>query len=168
MLDKFFRSLLKKEDLPEGWKTSQYLGVPYDPALALVLTHQHRALNMLLVEASSAAQLGDYTEVGHILEQFEAGLAEHLRHERAHLHPYLAEHITGQDGERVLKDMHSHAALIRHSVAGFLKRYLDKPVDASSSAQFEREIEAVSDEFSQEMEREEAIFYTLYLPPEAY
>ena len=168
MLEKFLRKFLKPGELPNRWRAPDYLRAHYDPSLVQALIHQHRALSVLLVEASSAAQLGDYTEVGHILEQFEVALADHLRQERERLHPYLAEHLIGEEGEAVLREMHTQTALIRHSVSGFLKRYLGTPVDAQSAAAFEQDIEAVSDEFSQEMEREEAIFYTLYLPPEAY
>lgn len=168
MLDKFLRKLLKQDAPHEGWRTPDYLRTHYDPTLVQALIHQHRALSVLLVEASSAAQLGDYAQVEHILEQFEGALADHLRQERERLHPYLNEHITGEEGEAVLREMHTQVALIRHSVTSFLKRYLDTPLSTETVAEFERDIETVSDEFSQEMEREEAVFYTLYLPPEAY
>jgi len=168
MLEKFFRRHLKKDAPPEGWKASQPPPIRYDPSLILALTHQHRSLSMLLVEASSAAQAGSYEEVGEILERFANTLADHLRQESAQLHPYLAEHIRGEDGEAVLKEMRSHSALIRHSVVGFLKRYGSTPVSAANVAEFQKNIEVMSDEFSQETERAEAIFYTLYMPPEAY
>lgn len=168
VLDKFLRLLLKQEPRPEGWKTPEYLGVRYDPSLVQALTHQHRALSVLLVEASSAAQLGSFDEVGEILEQFAGALADHLHQERERLHPYLAEHIQGEEGDTVLREMYTQVALVKHSVTTFLKRYGNTPLDASNLAEFEQDIEAMSDEFSQEMEREEAIFYTLYLPPEAY
>lgn len=168
MLDKFFRKLFEQEQLHADWKSSQYLGVPYDPSQVLTLTHQHRALSILLVEASSAAQLGDYEQVGDILEHFANALADHLHQEHERLHPYLAEHIKGEEGDAVLREMHAHVALIKHSVQRFLKRYSTTLVDAANAEEFERDIEAMSEEFSQEMEREEAIFYTLYLPPEAY
>jgi len=168
MLEKLFRKFLKQDAPPEAWKPSGYLGLHYDPALVQTLAHQHRALSMLLVEASSAAQLGSFDEVSHILEEFEIALVDHLRQEREKLHPYLAEHIKGEDGDRVLREMYTHVALIKHSVKRFLKRYCDAPLDAESVAEFEQAIELVSEEFSQEMEREEAIFYTLYLPPESY
>lgn len=168
MLEKFFRKLLEQEPLNADWKSPQYLGAPYDPSQVLALTHQHRALSMLLVEASSAAQLGAYEQVGDILEQFANALADHLHQERERLHPYLAEHIKGEEGDAVLREMYAHIALIRRSVQLFLKRYSATPVAADNAAEFERDIEAMSEEFSQEMEREEAIFYTLYLPPEAY
>ena len=41
-------------------------------------------------------------------------------------------------------------------------------LSATNVQRFEMEIEGVSEEFSQEVEREEASFSTLYLPPEAY
>ncbi len=168
MLQKFFGRSLKDDARYDEWKRPRYLGTRYDPSLVLTLTRQHRALSMLLVEASSAAQLGAYDEVGDILERFEAALAEHLRQEQKRLHPYLVEHIKGGEGDEVLKEMHSQTALIRHSVEGFLKRYRSAPLDMETAAGFEQAIEAMSEELSQEMEREEAIFYTLYGPPEAY
>jgi len=168
MFDKFLRKFFKQDPRPEEWKAPEYLGLHYDPALVQALTHQHRALSMLLVEASSTAQLGAFDQVSHILEEFEIALVDHLRQERERLHPYLAEHIRGEDGDRVLREMYTHVALIKHSVRSFLKRYCDMQLDAANLAEFEQAIEAVSEEFSQEMEREEAIFYSLYLPPESY
>ncbi|HEV2211764.1 MAG TPA: hemerythrin domain-containing protein [Gammaproteobacteria bacterium] len=168
MLEKFFGKFRKQDELPAEWRTPRYFQTRYDPSLIMALTHQHRTLNLLLVEASSAAQLGAYDEAGSVLEQFEFALEDHLKQERDRLHPYLAEHIKGEDGEETLKDMHAYSAFARRDVESFLARYRDKPVDASSLAQFEHDIEAVSEKFSQDMEREEAIFYTLYLPPEAY
>lgn len=168
MLEKLFGKFLKQDELPGEWRTPRYLQMRYDPSLVMSLTHQHRTLNLLLVEASSAAQLGAYDETGSILEQFEFALEDHLKQERDRLHPYLAEHIKGEDGEETLKDMHACSALAQRGVAAFLDRYRDKPVDASSLAQFEHDIEAVGEKLSQDMEREEAMFYTLYLPPEAY
>lgn len=168
MLEKFFGKFLKQDELPGEWRTPRYLQTRYDPSLVMSLTHQHRTLNLLLVEASSAAQLGAYDEAGSILEQFEFALEDHLKQERDRLHPYLAEHIKGEDGEETLKDMHAYAKLAGRSVESFLDRYRDKPVDASTLAQFEHEIETMSEKFSQDLEREEAMFYTLYLPPEAY
>ena len=168
MLEKFFRRQPKKDAHSEGLKPSQLPSVPYDPSLILALSHQHRSLSLLLVEASSSAQAGSYQEVGEILEQFANALADHLRQESLRLHPYLAEHIKGEDGEVVLKEMQSHSALIRHSMVGFLRRYSSTPVSAANLAEFQQDIEAISEEFSQETERAEAIFYTLYMPPEAY
>lgn len=168
MLEKFFGKLLKDDARPEEWKRPQYLGTRYDPSLVLALTHQHRSLSILLVEASSAAQLGAYDEIAEILEQFENALADHIHQERTRLHPYLAEHIKGEGSDEVLGELHAHAAFVTHSVEDFLKRYRGTPLDMESAGEFEQAIEVMSEEFSQELEREEAIFYTLYLPPEAY
>jgi hypothetical protein len=41
-------------------------------------------------------------------------------------------------------------------------------VDADSLHDFVAEVERVCEDFSQELEREEAAFYTLYMAPEAY
>lgn len=168
MFEKLFGKLHKDEARPEEWKQPQYLGTRYDPSLVHALTHQHRTLSMLLVEASSAAQLGAYDEIAEILEQFENALADHLHQERKRMHPYLAEHIKGEDGEEVLKEMHAHADLVTQSVESFLKRYRGTPLDMEGAAAFEEAIETMSEELSLELEREEAVFYTLYLPPEAY
>lgn len=168
MLEKFLRTFRKQGELPEPWRTPRYLEIPYDPSLVMALTHQHRTLAMLLVQASSAALLGAFKEVGGLLEQFESALDAHLKQERERLHPYLAERIKGEDGQQALQEMYLHVGLIRRSVEGFLKHYRDNPVDASNLEEFEEDIEMVSEELSQELEREEAIFYTLYLPPEEY
>ena len=168
MLEKFLGKFRKEDARPEEWKRPQYLGTRYDPSLVLALTHQHRSLSMLLVEASSAAQLGAYDEIAEILEQFENALADHLHQERTRLHPYLAEHIKGDGSDEVLAELHAHSANTGHSVEGFLQRYRGTPLTMETAGAFEQAIEVMSEEFCQELEREEAMFYTLYLPPEAY
>lgn len=168
MFEKLFGKHPQQDARPEGLEALRLPPVPYDPSLILALTHQHRSLSMLLVEASTAAEEGAYEEVGEILEQFANALADHLRQESLRLHSYLAGHIKGEDGEMVLKEMQSHSALIRHSVVGFLKRYSSTAVSTANVAEFQQDIEAMSEKFSQETERAEAIFYTLYMPPEAY
>ena len=165
MLDKFFRKQPQKTEAPKVAKAPE---VPYDPGLVTALTHQHRSLVMLLVKASSAAQQDLYEDVQETLAQFKLGLDEHLKRENTELHPYLAAHLRGDDAKDVLREMRTNAALIERTVEGFLNHYIGYPVSATNVQRFEMEIEGVSEEFSQEVEREEASFYTLYMPPEAY
>jgi hypothetical protein len=67
-----------------------------------------------------------------------------------------------------MREMQTNTSLIQRTVKGFLDRYLGKTLTAASLQGFQREIDQVSEEFSQEVEREEAAFYTLYMAPEAY
>ena len=143
-------------------------GVPYDPALITALTHQHRELTMLLVRASSAAELGYYAEAQTALLDFKTTLDAHLRRESIQLAPYLAERLRGEDAAELMREMHTNTSLIQRTVKGFLDRYLGRPITAAVLQDFQREIDAMSEEFSQEVEREEAAFYTLYMIPEAY
>jgi len=168
MLDRFFRKQPKKDEPIKGAKALEHPAVPYDPGLVMALTHQHRALVMLLVKASNAAQQDLYEDVQETLAQFKMGLDEHLKRENTELHPYLATHLKGEGAKDLLREMRTNAALIERTVEGFLNHYLGYPVSATNVERFEMEIEGVSDEFSQEVEREEASFYTLYMPPEAY
>ena len=143
-------------------------GVPFDPSLITALTHQHREMMMLLVRASSAAELGYYAEAQTALTEFKATLDAHLRRESIQLTPYLASHLRGEGAAELMREMHTNTSLIQRTVMGFLDRYMDKPVSGAYLGDFLREIEQVSEEFCQEVEREEAEFYTLYMAPEAY
>jgi hypothetical protein len=166
MLKTFFSRQPKEDGAPKIAVPKR--GIPYDPGLVTALTHQHRELGMLLVKASSAAELGYFEETEAALGQFKTDLARHLRRESIELMPYLAAHLGGEDAKELLREMHTNASLIERTVKSFLDYYLLNPVTAATLQDFQLEIDSVSEEFSQEVEREEAAFYTLYMTPEAY
>ena len=166
MLRTFFGYQLKEDAATRIEKPKR--GAPFDPSLITALTHQHRELTMLLVRASSAAELGYYAEAQTALTDFKATLDKHLRRESVQLVPYLTFHLRGEDAAGLLREMHTNTSLIQRTVKGFLERYLGKPITSTELQDFQREIDAVSEEFCQEVEREEAEFYTLYMAPEAY
>ena len=166
MLRTFFGKQPKEGEAPKIGKAQR--GIPYDPGLVTALTHQHRELVMLLVKASSAAELGYYDETEATLGQFKTDLARHLRRESIELMPYLAAHLRGEDAKELLREMHTNASLIERTVKSFVDHYLLYPVTTANMQDFQMEIDGVSEEFSQEVEREEASFYTLYMAPEAY
>ncbi|HEV2109837.1 MAG TPA: hemerythrin domain-containing protein [Gammaproteobacteria bacterium] len=168
MLEKLFRKQPPNTEPPKGQQTQARPEVVYDPGLIAALTQQHRDLTVLLVKASSASQQGLYEEVREALAQFRAGLVEHLKRESAQLHPYLTAHLKGEDSRELLKDMRSNYVRVEQSVEGFLNHYSGYPVSDVNADRFEMEIEGVSEEFCEEIEKEEASFYTLYLPPESY
>jgi iron-sulfur cluster repair protein YtfE (RIC family) len=157
---------------PKDWEALQIdqtrRGVAYDPGLITALTHQHRQLVMLLVKASSTAEQCYYAESAEALAQFKADLDAHLQRESTQLMPYLAQRLKGEGVRELIQDMHTQHARVGRTVKNFLDRYLREPVDADTLSDFVVEIERVCEEFSQEVEREEASFYTLYMTPEAY
>ncbi len=166
MLKTFFSGRPKEDEAPKIGKAPR--GIPYDPALVTALTHQHRELVMLLVKASSTAEQCYFTETAEALAQFEADLHAHLRRESTQLIPYLAAHLRGEDAKELVREMQTNSALIERTVRSFLDYYQHNPVTAESMQDFVAEIESVCEEFCQEIEREEAAFYTLYMAPEAY
>jgi len=166
MLRTFFTRQLREDAAPKISKAER--GVPYDPGLITALTHQHRELALLLVKASSTAEQCYFAETAEALTQFETDLEAHLRRESTQLVPYLAAHLRGEDAKELVRDMRTNGALIERTVQGFLDYYRHNPVDAESMHDFVTEIENVCEEFCQEIEREEAAFYTLYMAPEAY
>jgi hypothetical protein len=166
MLRTLFGKRPKDGEAPRIGKTER--GVPYDPGLITALTHQHRELVLLLVKASSTAEQCYFAETAEALVQFETDLDTHLRRESAQLVPYLAAHLRGEDAKELVRDMRTNGVLIERTVQGFLDYYRHNPVDAESMQDFVTEIESVCEEFCQEIEREEAAFYTLYMTPEAY
>lgn len=166
MLRSFFSNQPKQDESPKTGKAKH--GVPFDPGLITALTHQHRELVMLLVKASSTAEQCYFAETAEALAQFEADLDTHLRRENVQLVPYLAEHLGGEDAKELVRDIRTNGALIGRTVQSFLDHYRHNPVDAQSMQDFVTEIEGVCEEFCQEIEREEAAFYTLYMTPEAY
>src|SRR5690242_6658519 len=101
MLSLFQRKPPKRTALPPGERVQPE--VPYDPGLITALTHQHRALDLLLVKARSAAQQNHYADVMDILAEFKSALEDHLRRESIELYPYLAAHLKGENSEEVLK-----------------------------------------------------------------
>lgn len=167
MLDKLFRRQLPKTEAPPTPPAAR-AEVAYDPGLIAALTQQHRELTVLLVKASSASQQGRYDDVKEALAEFRGNLTEHMKRESAALHPYLAARLKGEDSREVLKDMRSNYIRIEQSVEGFLNHYRGYPVSDVNAERFEMEIEGVSEEFCGEIEKEEASFYTLYLPPDSY
>jgi hypothetical protein len=166
MLRTLFGKRPKDGEAPRISKTER--GVPYDPGLITALTHQHRELVLLMVKASSTAEQCYFAETAEALMQFETDLDTHLRRESAQLVPYLAAHLRGEDAKELVRDMRTNGVLIERTVQGFLDYYRHNPVDAESMQDFVTEIEGVCEEFCQEIEREEAAFYTLYMTPEAY
>lgn len=168
MLSAFFRKHPKKDEPPKGPPVAERRDIPYDPGLAVALSHQHRMLTMLLVKASSAAQQDLYDEVRETLVQFKTGLADHLKRESAELHPYLAAHLKGEDSETLLKEMRANSRYIERAVESFLNHYSSYPVNDRTVDRFNMELSGVSEEFCERIEKEEAELYTLYMPPEAY
>jgi hypothetical protein len=166
MLRTLFGKLPTEREAPKLAKSPR--GVAYDPGLITALTHQHRELVMLLVKASSTAEQCYFTETADTLAQFKAGLDAHLQRESVQLVPYLSHHLRGEGAQELIREMRTNSALIDRTVRGFLDHYQRNPVDAGSMNDFVVQVERVCEEFSQEVEREEASFYTLYMTPEAY
>lgn len=167
MLEKLFRKQTPKTELPKGAQPATP-DVPYDPSLVAALTQQHRDMVTHLIKANSAAQQGFYDDVKECLGQFKDALDEHLRQENAKLHPYLATRIKGENSKETLRDARQSCKRVEQSVDGFIAHYSGFPVGDHNVARFGMELEGVSEEFCEEIEREEAVVYTLYLPPDAY
>lgn len=166
MLRTFFGMLPKEREAPKLAKPPH--SIPYDPGLITTLTHQHRQLVMLLVKASSTAEQCYFAETAETLAQFKTDLEAHLKREDTQLVPYLSHHLWGEGVEELVREMRANSALIDRTVRGFLDHYLRNPVDADNLHEFVAQVERVCEEFSQEVEREETSFYTLYMGPEAY
>lgn len=167
MLISLFSRKAKKDgaEAPVGTAPHE---LPYDPALVSALTLEHRSLVTLLVRAKSLAQQELYGEAMDTLHQFSQGLAEHLKRESAELHPYLTAHLRGEDRDHILREMRAGSVHVERSVEGFLKHYAGYPVGERNVGMFVVEIDGVSEEFCERIEKEEATVYTLYMPPEAY
>ena len=144
------------------------LDAQYDPGLVTVLTEQHRELIMLLIRARSAAQQSRFEDVKITLSQFRVSLDDHLYQESVALLPYLSSRVNAEITRTSLKDMHNNTAHIERTVAGFLNHYLSYPVSERNAARFDIEIEQVSEEFTERIQREETTLYPLYAPPESY
>ena len=167
MFDRLFRKQTQKAEAPKVGQ-APVQDIPYDPSLITALIQQHRDLVMLLLKAGSAAQQDRYEEVKDALERFKNGLNEHLTLEHLKFHPYISAHLKGENSKDLLRDMRHNTARIQASVDGFINHYAGYPVSGVNVERFETEIAGVSEEFSQELETEEASFYTLYQPPESY
>lgn len=163
----FSRKQSKKDPAPKAETPSpQAADTAYDPILITALTDQHRALVMLLIRARNAAQQARYEEVKGNLEQFKSGLEDHLYQEGVGLLPYLVKHLTGED-RTMLKDMQMNTNYIGRTVSGFLEHYIGYPVTDRNAERFDTEIEGVSEEFSERLQREETSLYALYKPADS-
>lgn len=167
MLEKLFRKQTPKTELPKAAQP-QAPDVPYEPSLVAALTQQHRDMVTLMVKANSAAQQGAYDEIKECLAQFKDALAVHVAQENTKLHPYLAAHIKGENSRETLRDARQNCNRVSQSVEGFIAHYSGFAVGDHNVERFGMELEGVSEEFCEEIEREEAVVYTLYLPPDAY
>ncbi len=165
MLGTFFRRQAKKDLSTVAEQAPEVL---YNPALVMTLTHQHRCLVMQLVKAHSSAQQGLYEEVHQTLDQFQTDLAEHMKRKAAAFHPYVEAHLRGPDAKDLLREMRANSLFIERAVESFLKHYGSYPVTDRTALRFGIEISGVSEEFCERLEKEEAQFYSLYMPPEAY
>lgn len=166
MLRTFFGMLPTEREAPKVAKPPR--GIAYDPGLITALTHQHRQLVLLLVKASSTAEQCYFAETAEALAQFKADLDAHLKRESSQLVPYLSHHLWGEGVDELIREMRTNDALIDRTVRGFLDHYLRNPVNADNLSDFVVQVERVCEDFSQEVEREETSFYTLYMAPEAY
>lgn len=167
MLEKLFRKQPQKAVTPKA-APAPAQDIPYEPSLIAALTQQHRDLVMLLLKANSAAQQDRYEEVKDALERFKNGLSEHLTQENLKLHPYIGARLKGENSKDLLRDMRHNSARIQGAVDGFISHYSGYPVGGVNVERFEMEIAGVIEEFSQELETEEASFYTLYQSPDTY
>ena len=167
MLISFFSRKAKKDGAEAPVGTAPHES-PYDPSLVSALTLEHRSLVTLLVRAKSLAQREHYGEAMDTLHEFSQGLAEHLKRESAELHPYLTAHLRGEDRDHILREMRAGSVHVERAVEGFLKHYAGYPVGERNVGMFVVEIDGVSEEFCERIEKEEATVYTLYMPPEAY
>lgn len=167
MLEKLFRKQPRKAETPKT-APAPAQDIPYEPSLIAALTQQHRELVMLLVKANSAAQQDRYEDVKDALGRFKNGLNEHLTQENLKLHPYISARLKGENSKDVLRDMRHNTARIQGAADGFINHYLGYPVSGVNVERFEMEIAGVIEEFSQELETEEACFYTLYQSPDSY
>lgn len=167
MLMSFFSRKAKQDGVADAAGAAPR-DLPYDPALVAALTLEHRSLVSLLVRAKALAQRESYGEAMDTLQEFSQGLAGHLKRESAELHPYLTAHLKGEDRDRILREMRASSAHVEKAVEGFLKHYAGYPVGERNVGIFVMEIDGVSEEFCERIEKEEATVYTLYVPPEAY
>lgn len=168
MMISFFSRKLRTTSPEPGRPAQESQELPYDPGLVAALTHQHRAMVLLLLKAKSAAQRALYSDVQEHLAQFKQDLAGHLLREQMELHAYIQTHLKGPDRDAILRDVRASTVHVERSVDGFLKHYSNYPVGDRNVARFELEIDGVSEEFCERIEKEEASIYTLYMPAEAY
>lgn len=163
-----FLSRRQKQDEPIWSGEAADVEIPYDPGLVTALTLQHRSLTALLVKATSVAQQRQFNEVNSLLARFKLDLDEHLKREHQEFFPYLTAHLKGDDAKDILREARANSLYIERAVEGFLKHYTGFPVGERTALRFGMELSGVIEEFCERLEKEEAMIYTLYQPPEAY
>ncbi|HEY1772719.1 MAG TPA: hypothetical protein VGH91_05960 [Gammaproteobacteria bacterium] len=138
--------------------------IPYDPELITVLVARQETLLELLHTVRDAAKQRRYDDIPPLLATLKTGLDDYatLKEERCLI--YLEQNLKEEAGRTVVREMRGNATLTQRGLYAFLGHYLHLPINDANLKRFGRELDEMTREFRERLEREAMTLHLLYQP----
>jgi hypothetical protein len=141
----------------------------FDPELISSLKSDHIRLLEIYSSISVLLDEGKADELAQPLEEFKALLREHLLTENLKLYVYLKYALVNDAKNlNIMIELRKDMQKIGKVVNQFLTRYSEFPWTDELKSSFPDEFYEIGSVLGERIEREEALLYTLYMPPDAY
>ena len=138
--------------------------IPYDPELITVLVARQETLLDLLNEVRDAAKQGRYDDISPLLASLKAGLDAYATLKEERCLTYLEQNLKEETGRTVVREMRGSATLTQRGLYAFLGHYLHLPISDANLKRFGRELDEVTREFRERLDRETTSLHPLYQP----
>jgi hypothetical protein len=139
--------------------------IPYDPELITILLARQETLLGLLQEVRDAAKQRRYDEIHPLLAQLKAALDAYATQKEERCLSYLEQNLRDEAGRTVVKDIRGSATLTQRGLYVFLGHYQNLPINDANLKRFGRELDEVTREFRERLDRESGAMHPLYQPP---
>jgi|SRR6185312_7185273 len=138
--------------------------IPYDPELITVLVAKQETLLDLLHSVRHAAKQRRYDDIPTLLTSLKAGLDAYATLKEERCLTYLEQNLKDDTGRTVMREMRGSATLTQRGLYAFLGHYQHLPINDANLKRFGRELDEVTQEFRQRLERETTTLHPLYRP----
>ncbi len=138
--------------------------IPYDPELITVLLAKQETLLELLHTVRDAAKQRRYDDIPPLLASLKAGLDAYATMKEERCLTYLEQNLKEETGRTVVREMRGNATLTQRGLYAFLGHYLHLPINDANLKRFGRELDEVTREFRERLERETTTLHPLYQP----
>jgi hypothetical protein len=138
--------------------------IPYDPELITVLLARQETLLDLLQAVRDAAKGRRYDEIPSLLASLKSGLDAYATLKEERCLTYLEQNLKEETGRSAVREMRGSATLTQRGLYAFLGHYLHLPISDANLKRFGRELDQVTQEFRERLERETTTLHPLYRP----
>lgn len=138
--------------------------IPYDPELITVLLARQETLLDLLQAVRDAAKGRRYDEIPSLLTSLKSGLDAYATLKEERCLTYLEQNLKEETGRSAVREMRGSATLTQRGLYAFLGHYLHLPISDANLKRFGRELDQVTQEFRERLERETTTLHPLYRP----